>query len=40
MKTGVTPQINALCTLMLAATVLLVTVSSLLGKNKTAVDKK
>ena len=34
MKTGVTPQINALCTLMLAATILLVTVSSLLGKNK------
>ena len=40
MKTGVTPQINALCTLMLAATILLVTVSSLLGKNKKAADKK
>lgn len=40
MKTGVTPQINALCTLMLAATILLVTVSSLLGKNKKAAGKK
>ena len=40
MKTGVTPQINALCTLMLAATVLLVTVSNLLGKNKKAAKKK
>lgn len=40
MKTGVTPQINALCTLMLAATILLVTVSTLLGKNKKAAGKK
>ena len=40
MKTGVTPQINALCTLMLAATILLVTVSTLLGKHKKAAGKK
>ena len=34
-KTGVTPEINALCTLMLAATLLLVFVSSWLGREKT-----
>lgn len=32
MKTGVTPEINALCTLMLAATILLVLLSHFLGK--------
>lgn len=31
-KTGVTPEINALCTLMLGATLLLVILSNLLGK--------
>jgi len=34
MKTGVTPEINALCTLMLGATIILVTASNLLGKAK------
>ncbi len=33
-KTGVTPEINALCTLMLAATLLLVLVSAWLGREK------
>ena len=32
LKTGVTPEINALCTLMLAATILLVALSSLIGR--------
>lgn len=32
MKTGVTPEINALCTLMLGATILLVLLSNFLGK--------
>lgn len=32
MKTGVTPEINALCTLMLGATIFLVIISNLLGK--------
>ena len=32
LKTGVTPEINALCTLMLAATILLVALSTLLGR--------
>lgn len=34
LKTGVTPEINALCTLMLAFTILVVTVSALLGRKK------
>lgn len=34
MKTGVTPEINALCTIMLAVTLLIVAVSGLLGKRK------
>jgi len=35
-KTGITPEINALCTLMLAATFLLVALSALLsGRKKT-----
>ncbi|MEG1270092.1 MAG: ABC transporter permease [Ruthenibacterium sp.] len=33
MKTGVTPEINALCTLMLGATILMVLLSALLGKS-------
>lgn len=37
-KTGVTPEINALCTLMLAATLLLVFVSSWLGREKATSD--
>lgn len=32
LKTGVTPEINALCTLLLAATLLLVGLSMLWGK--------
>ncbi|MEG0649048.1 MAG: ABC transporter permease subunit, partial [Oscillospiraceae bacterium] len=32
MKTGVTPEINALCTVMLAATVLMVVLSNKIGK--------
>lgn len=32
LKTGVTPEINALCTLMLAATIILVVLSTLLGR--------
>lgn len=32
LKTGVTPKVNALCTLMFLATILLVLLSSLLGK--------
>ncbi|MEI3015171.1 MAG: hypothetical protein V8T36_10985 [Ruthenibacterium lactatiformans] len=32
MKTGVTPEINALCTLMLGATIMLVVLSNVLGK--------
>lgn len=32
LKTGVTPEINALCTLMLAATIVLVLLSNFLGK--------
>ena len=31
-KTGVTPEINALCTLMLGATIILVVLSNVLGK--------
>ena len=34
LKTGVTPKINALCTLMFAATVLLCSLSALLGREK------
>ncbi len=34
LKTGVTPEINALCTLMLAAAALLVVISSVLGRRK------
>lgn len=34
LKTGVTPKINAMCTLMFAATLLIVVVSSLIGKEK------
>ncbi len=34
LKTGVTPEINALCTLMLAATILLVVLSNLVGRSK------
>lgn len=37
-KTGVTPEINALCTLMLTATLLLVFVSSWLGREKATSD--
>ena len=33
-KTGVTPEINALCTLMLGATLLLVGISVWLGREK------
>ena len=36
MKTGVTPEINALCTLMLGATLLLVFLSSLLNRSSAA----
>ena len=32
LKTGVTPEINALCTLMLGATIILVVLSNVLGK--------
>ena len=32
LKVGVTPEINALCTLMLAATILLVALSAVLGR--------
>lgn len=35
LKTGVTPKINALCTLMFAVTLLIVIVSTLLGRQKT-----
>ena len=35
LKTGVTPEINALCTLMLGVTLLLVVLSNVLGKPKT-----
>ena len=34
LKTGVTPEINALCTLMLAFTVAVVAVSALVGRRK------
>ena len=34
LKTGVTPEINALCTLMLAGTVLLVALSVWIGREK------
>ena len=34
LKTGVTPEINALCTLMLAATIILVVLSNFLGRPK------
>lgn len=34
LKTGVTPKINALCTLMFAVTLLIVIASSLIGKHK------
>lgn len=36
LKTGVTPEINALCTLMLAAAALLVVISSVIGRRKSA----
>ena len=32
LKTGVTPEINALCTLMLAVTILLVVISGAVGR--------
>ena len=35
LKTGVTPKINALCTLMFAATILVVVAVSLAGRRKT-----
>ena len=34
LKKGVTPQVNALCTLMLGVTVLIVVVAALAGKKK------
>jgi len=34
LKTGVTPKINAMCTLMFAATLLIVILSSLIGREK------
>lgn len=34
MKTGVTPEINALCTLMLVLTIIIVLLSSVIGKKK------
>ena len=34
LKTGVTPKINAICTIMFAATLLIVLGSSLIGREK------
>ncbi len=36
LRTGVTPEINALCTLMLLVTILLVVLSNLIGKSKSS----
>lgn len=40
MKTGVTPEINALSTIMLAVTLLLVGGSAVIGKRKTAAEQR
>lgn len=40
MKTGVTPEINALCTLMLAATIIIVFISSRIGKENKNQEEK
>ena len=39
-KTGVTPEINALCTLMLAATLVLVAISAVIGRKKPNINEQ